>query len=75
MSLLGDILDHFRDAKTHPGDEWAFDEDHDSLCLDFWGGDGTKFWLDLQRDNTIHILWKHNGVVRQATYSEIKKDS
>lgn len=56
--VLGEILDHFVSNGTSPEDAWAFCDDYTSLGLDHRSPDGTKFWLDLNRDGTIHVLWK-----------------
>ena len=57
--ILGEILDHFKKNDLNPEDAWAFD--YSSLGLDHQSPDGTKFWLDLDRDGTIMILWKPRG--------------
>ena len=62
--VLGEILDHFKGFGISPDDAWAFDDECNSLCLDHRSLDGTKFWIDLQRDGTIIILWKPAGTER-----------
>ena len=59
--ILGEILDHFKKNDLKPEDAWAFPDDYSSLCLDHQSPDGTKFWLDIERDGTIMILWKPKG--------------
>ncbi|HYT41954.1 MAG TPA: hypothetical protein VEP90_06385 [Methylomirabilota bacterium] len=52
------IIDHFACAGESPGDWWAHDDDRTSYCLDHQSRDGTKFWIDLDKDGTITLLWK-----------------
>lgn len=56
--FLTEIIDHFAHAKETPADWWAHDEAGESYCLDHLSRDGTKFWLDLDKNGTITILWK-----------------
>jgi hypothetical protein len=69
-TLLSDILDYFIENDVHPGDEWSFSDDQTTFGLDFWGKDGTKFWLNLNRDGTIDIFWKRAGVIRLGKFKE-----
>ncbi len=62
--IIGEILDHFAENDLRPSDDWAFPDDFSSLCLDHQSSDGTKFWLDLERDGTISVLWKPAGAER-----------
>lgn len=55
---INEILDYFSRAEINPGSDWAFDEDQSSLGVDFRSSDGTKFWLDINRDGTLSIFWK-----------------
>lgn len=64
--IIGEVLDHFRSPDRHLGDEWAFADDNSSMGLDHRSPDGTKFWLDLNRDGTIVILWKPPGSAPQT---------
>lgn len=57
-SFLSEIIDYFATAKESPGDWWAHDDDFSSYCLDHRARDGTAFWLDLEKDGTIRVLWK-----------------
>jgi hypothetical protein len=57
-ALLTEIINHFATAKESPGDWWAHDDDYSSYCLDHKSKDGTVFWLDLEDDGTIRIVWK-----------------
>jgi len=57
QKLLGAILDHYQNNDTRPGEDWAFDDEFSSLCLDCLSPDGSKFWLDIERDGTIRVLW------------------
>jgi hypothetical protein len=63
-ALLTEIIDHFANAKESPGDWWAHDDEFSSYCLDHQARDGTKFWLDLDKDGTITLLWKPAGKER-----------
>jgi len=60
-SLLTEIIDHFAHAKESPGDWWAHPDDFSSYCLDHQSHDGTIFWLDLEKDGTIRIVWRATG--------------
>lgn len=66
MSLLAEILDHFDAAESSPGDNWAFCDDRSSLGLDYRSPDGTKFWLDINKDGTISIFWRPSGADGQS---------
>lgn len=66
--MLSDALDHFRNGSISPGGDWTFSDDLESLCLDHRSPDGTKFWIDLQRDGTIIILWKPAGAERPEVF-------
>lgn len=55
------VLDHMQANDLRPEDAWAFSDDYESLGLDHRSPDGSKFWLDLDRDGTITILWKPAG--------------
>jgi hypothetical protein len=59
--FLNEIIAHFAAAKEGPGQDWAHDDGFTSYCLDHLGSDGTKFWIDLEDDGTICILWKPAG--------------
>jgi len=60
--LLNEVLDHFDSNNIHPDDAWAFADDKSGMGLDHRSADGTKFWLDIERDGTIRILWKPRGI-------------
>jgi hypothetical protein len=60
-ALLTEIIDYFAICDDTPGDFWAHDEDRTSYCLDYRSSDGTKFWIDLDKDGTITLLWKPLG--------------
>lgn len=60
-ALLTEIIDYFATAKESPGDFWAHPDDLSSYCLDHQARDGTKFWIDLEKDGTIMVLWKPAG--------------
>jgi hypothetical protein len=61
QQIIGEILDHFAKNDLTPEDAWAFVDDYSALCLDHRSPDGTKFWLDFERDGTISVLWKPVG--------------
>lgn len=62
QQVLTEVLDYFQREDTTPGGRWAFPNDGSGLCLYFKSEkDGTKFWLDICRDGTIHIMWKPVG--------------
>ncbi|SEE51486.1 hypothetical protein [Bradyrhizobium lablabi] len=60
-AFLTEIIDYFATAKETPGDWWAHPEDLSSYNLDHRGRDGSKFWIDLEKDGTIMILWLPPG--------------
>ncbi len=60
-TFLAEIIDHFANSEETPGDWWAPTEDHTSYCLDHKSKDGTKFWIDLDKDGTITLVWKPCG--------------
>lgn len=68
--VLGKILDHFQQSDTRPGEDWAFDDEFSSLCLDYLSPHGAKFWLDIERDGTIRIIWSpgNGGEVNSLTF-------
>jgi hypothetical protein len=57
-TLLNEIIAYFATAKESPGDFWAHDDNYSSYCLDHKARDGTIFWLDLEDDGTIRIMWQ-----------------
>lgn len=60
--LLNEILDYFKDnERERPDRDWAFPEDYSSYCFDHRSRNGTKFWVDLERDGTIKIFWRKAG--------------
>ena len=59
--VINEILDHFQNNGEKPSDNWDFDDEFSSMCLDHQSSDGAKFWIDIERDGTIHILWKAAG--------------
>lgn len=59
--MLNEALDHFQENNESPGGAWAFDDECQSLGLDYRSRDKCKFWLDLDRDGTVTILWKPVG--------------
>lgn len=60
-ALLTEIVDHFAKTGENPGDWWAHCDDYTSYSLDHTSKDGTKFWIDLDKDGTITLLWKSPG--------------
>jgi hypothetical protein len=72
--VVADILKHFADNDLHPDDAWAFCDDRSSLGLDHQSPDGTKLWLDLNEDGTIHIFWKPAGAKRGQSFTFIESD-
>lgn len=64
---LGEVIDHFAKTGTHPGDWWAPTEDGSELCLEH-EGHGVKFWLDINRDGTIELLWKPSAGAPVQTF-------
>lgn len=66
---INEILDYFQSANTSPGGEWALPDDGSSLCLDFRGVDDTVFWIDIERDGSIRVVWRpKNGPSRSMTF-------
>ena len=61
MSVLAQVLDHFKAGGFYPENEWCFNDDDSTLGLDHRSPDGTKFWLDLNRDGSIEIYWRPGG--------------
>ena len=59
--FLNEIIAHFATSKEGPGEDWAHDDAFTSYCLDHRAKDGTRFWIDLEDDGTISILWKPAG--------------
>ena len=59
-AMLTEIIDHFANTEERPED-WAHDDTGRSFCLDYRSKDGAKFWLDLDKDGTITVLWKPAG--------------
>ena len=60
--VLNEVLDYFEKEDTTPGDWWAFPDDFSSLCLEFRSEkDDTTFWLDMERDGTIRLVWRPAG--------------
>lgn len=51
-------LEYFERTGRNPGDWWAFTDDQSEMCLEFNGNDGAKFWLDLNKDGTIQLMWR-----------------
>lgn len=60
-AFLTEIIAYFSTAKESPGDAWAHPDDFSSYGLDHQSRDGTKFWIDLEQDGTIMVLWKPVG--------------
>jgi hypothetical protein len=63
---LNEILDYFQNAETDPGGDWAFPDDYSSLGLDFRAPDGTVFWIELERNDTIRLVWRPAGAEMQS---------
>jgi len=59
--LLNEIIAFFSTTQEGLGDGWAHDDDFTSYGLDYRHRDGTRLWLDLEDDGTIHILWQAAG--------------
>lgn len=59
--IINDALDYFAKSETDPGGFWAFPDDGSSLGLDFRAKDDTVFWLDIDRDGTIQLVWRPSG--------------
>lgn len=59
--ILNEALDYFEKTETDPGGGWAFCDDYSSMGLDFKSPAGDKFWLDIERDGTILVMWKSAG--------------
>lgn len=59
--VLNEILDYFQSNDRNPGGDWAFPDDFSSLCLDYRDRHDTKFWLDIERDGTIRLVWQPLG--------------
>ncbi len=60
-ALLAEIIDHFASSEETPGDWWAPAEDHSSYNLQHDSKDGTRFWIDLDKDGTITLVWRPCG--------------
>jgi len=61
IQLINEMIDHFQSAGTSPNDCWASPDDMSSFGLDHQSPDGTKFWIDFERDGSIILLWKPAG--------------
>jgi hypothetical protein len=69
--FLNEILDYFQDRDRKPGGDWAFPDDFSSLGLDYRDRHETTFWLDIERDGTIRIVWKPlGGDLKSMTFVE-----
>ena len=74
--MLNESLNYFQTKEIDPGDGWAFPDDYSSLCLDFRGTDDTAFWLDLERNGTIRVVWRPNGAkLRSMTFVAASQDA
>lgn len=74
VKVLNEAMDYFEKTETDPGGEWAFCEDYSSLGLDFRSPNGDAFWLDLERDGTILVMWKKaDGEVNSVTFVQQPK--
>lgn len=60
-TILKEIIHHF--ASNDIDRDWAHADDMSSYGLDHRSEDGTKFWLDINEDGTIVVLWKPLGAV------------
>ncbi len=67
-AVLTEIIDYFAASNEGAGGEWAHPDDFSSYCLDFQGEDGTKFWLDLEKDGTIHLMWKRGEAMKSMNF-------
>jgi len=56
-ALLTEIIDHFANSVDTPDSWWAHSDDGTAYCLDHSSG-SIKFWIDLDKDGTITLLWK-----------------
>ena len=66
--MIGEIIDHFTFGDETPGDEWAASDDLTSFGLDHRSRDGTKFWIDLDReDGSVSLMWQPNGADRHQS--------
>jgi len=72
-NLANELLDYFQQTQTYPGDDWAFDEDYTELGLDWQGKDGAKFWLTIDRNGVVNILWKNGAEVKTSIYRSVAK--
>ena len=72
VKTINEILDYFEKVETDPGGDWAFPDDYSSLCLDFRGKDNTVFWIDIERDGSIRLIWRpgNNGEFKSMTFVE-----
>jgi hypothetical protein len=59
-ALLAEIIEHFARNDWRPSEHWAMPDDGSSLCFECDLPDGTKFWLDIDKDE-IAILWRPPG--------------
>jgi hypothetical protein len=59
--FLNQIIAHFAIEEEGPGDWWAHDNEFTSYALQHDGKDGVRFWIDLEDDGTITVLWKPAG--------------
>ena len=73
MAILNDALNYFAKTETTPGDWWAFDDDQIGLGLHHQGDDGSLFYLDLDRDDKIIIVWRAPGTekMQSATFKRV----
>lgn len=72
-TLLNEIIAYFATAKESPGDFWAHDDNFSSYCLDHKARDGTIFWLDLEDDGTIRIVWRPAGAAKSQSQTFVAR--
>ncbi len=73
--IINEILDYFQSKDRDPGGDWAFPDDFSSLCLDYRDRHETKFWLDIERDGTIRIVWKPlDGELKSLVFAHANAD-
>jgi len=65
--LLNEIIAFFSTCQEGLGDGWAHDDEFTSYGLDYRHRNGTQWWLDLENDGIIRILWKPVGQDKPTT--------
>lgn len=64
--FINEILDYFEKSDRDPGGDWAFPDDFSSLGLDFQGRDGAVFWIDIDREGHVKLVWRNPAGEHQS---------